>query len=122
MNDLEIYKERYATFRHLDKLRWQMFQIAIGSASAVFALSVNSYWSIIALGIIFFMSGMAMLRIGHGINKNSYVLKEVAEKIGDTNMPIVKNDKTSISFKIAMFISLFGSILIIVGILLSCLK
>ena len=34
---LEIYKQRYDTYRHLDKLRWQMFQIAVGSGSVVLA-------------------------------------------------------------------------------------
>ena len=31
--NIEIYRQRYETFRHLDKLRWQMLQIlvAIGS-------------------------------------------------------------------------------------------
>ena len=30
---LEIYKQRYETYRHLDRLRWQMLQIAVGVGS-----------------------------------------------------------------------------------------
>jgi hypothetical protein len=35
--DLEIYKQRYETYRHLDKLRWQILQIvvAVGSAAVL---------------------------------------------------------------------------------------
>ena len=32
---LEIYKQRYETFRHLDRLQWQMLQIAVGAASVI---------------------------------------------------------------------------------------
>ena len=33
----EVYRQRYETFRHLDRLRWQMLQIAVGIGSVVLA-------------------------------------------------------------------------------------
>ena len=33
--ELEIYKQRYETFRYLDRLRWQMLQIAVGTGSLI---------------------------------------------------------------------------------------
>lgn len=34
---IEVYRQRYETWRHLDKLSWQLVQflIAIGSAAAI---------------------------------------------------------------------------------------
>ena len=32
--NLEIYRQRYETYRHFDKLRWQMLQILVAIASA----------------------------------------------------------------------------------------
>ena len=35
--ELEIYKQRYETFRYLDRLRWQMLQIAVIVGSLILA-------------------------------------------------------------------------------------
>ena len=39
---IEIYKQRYDTFRHLDRLRWQIFQIAIGVGTLTLAFARDS--------------------------------------------------------------------------------
>ena len=36
---LEIYKQRYDTYRHLDRLRWQIFQIAVGAGTLTLAFA-----------------------------------------------------------------------------------
>ena len=34
-DELEIYRQRYETYRHLDRLRWLMLQIVVGAGSLI---------------------------------------------------------------------------------------
>ncbi len=36
---LEIYRQRYETYRHLDRLRWYIFQIPVVTGSLAVALA-----------------------------------------------------------------------------------
>ena len=39
---LEVYKQRYETFRHLDRLRWQMLQISVAVAPLIIAFGART--------------------------------------------------------------------------------
>jgi hypothetical protein len=113
----EIYKERYETYRHLDKLRWQMLQIAVAAGSAVFAFgdgdSSPRWWTWLLVGLVFSILGAAMLRIGHGIKANSKMLCEAGKAIGDPDVPIPAENLHSVSFWIAMSLTLSGVVCVL---------
>lgn len=108
-NDLEIYKQRYDTFRHLDRLRWQMFQIAVGAAALILGFKGNlslEWGSWVGVGLLFISLGYAKLRIGSGVVMNSKVLREFGAKIGDANIP--EATEKGVSFRIAYVLIAFG--------------
>lgn len=91
---LEIYRQRYATFRHLDRLRWQLLQI-LGVGSIAFIINANGNGSISSLwwallGWMFIIFGVVMERIRKGLNDNNEVLRDVAIHIGDKGIPVAK--------------------------------
>lgn len=115
-NDLEIYKQRYDTFRHLDRLRWQMFQIAVGAAALILGFKGNlslEWGSWVGVGLLFLFLGWAKLRIGEGIVMNSKVLKEFGGKVGDANIP--EATKHGISFWIARILMILGAGCVLYG-------
>ena len=70
--NIEIYRQRFETFRHFDKLRWQMMQILVAVASAT-ALLLRStagtieWWFYYLLGASLLFIAFVMIRIGNGI-------------------------------------------------------
>ena len=70
IDEIEIYKQRYETYRHLDRLRWQMLQIAIGVGSLILAFARGGckpdWWIFLVVGLLLIIFGSAMLKIGHG--------------------------------------------------------
>ena len=110
---LEIYKQRYDTYRHLDKLRWQMFQIAIGSGSVVFAFgrgesSEPDWWVLAIIGFLLVIFGLVMERIRNGISMNGMVLEKVGKIVGDADIPPVSRWWKSVSFWISAFLMTLG--------------
>lgn len=86
--DAEIYRQRYETFRHLDRLRWQMAQLLVAVLSAaalIFRTSPDgvggSFWAF--LGLAFLTIAVVMDRISQGIARNGGVLRSVGERVGD---------------------------------------
>ena len=109
---IEIYKQRYETYRYLDRLFWQMFQIAIGAIAIVAAiLKIGTSDPAIPFGLIsmlWIFIGGAMLRQRDGIRSNHFALKKAADAIGDTDIP--KPKKNGISDVIAKLILVSGFI------------
>lgn len=119
---IEIYRQRYETFRHLDKLRWQILQIFVAVCTAFTILyksktgTIEPFYFLI-FGIIIIFLSYFMFKIGEGIIKNNFVLEKVGEKIGDTDIPISKNIWEASSHKFALSVFLFGFIISISSIL-----
>ena len=65
-NDLEIYKQRYETYRHLDRLRWLMFAAAVGVVALFLLFNGVRFGSVgwLVLGGLLLSLGAAKLRIG----------------------------------------------------------
>ncbi len=108
--DLEIYKQRYETFRHLDRLRWYMLQllIAVGSAFAI-AIRVTSHapewWLYLTLSLALGFVSWASVSINNGIRSNGIILKKSADAIGDTGIPCTENPLKSSAHWLAFFIA-----------------
>ena len=110
---IEIYQQRYETYRHLDGLRWHMMQIGVAAASIVFAFSNDSssepgWWSWVGVGVVLIFSSVAMLKIGSGIAANAAVLKEAGEKLGDVGLPGTSVKRNSVAFWIAVVMLMTG--------------
>ena len=111
--EMEIYRQRYETYRHLDRLRWQMLPIAGGAGAAILAFaryrSEPEWWVFLGVGLLLTISGVAMLRIGQGINKNGEVLRKVAAVIGDDDIPSVGKWYKSVAFWISWTMVVLGA-------------
>lgn len=112
-----IYKERYETYRHLDKLRWYIFQIGITVVVSILALGKIEDKSIIGIGIILISTGVVMCRVNQGVDKNNLALAVVANTVGDNNIPdpSEKHQYQSVSWIMAYMLVLSGLIVLIVG-------
>lgn len=113
INQIEVYKQRYETYRHLDRLRWQMLQIAVGAGSLILAFaggdSEPAWWIFAAVGLLLIIFGSVMLRIGHGINMNGKVLSKAASAVGDVDIPSTSKRWKSVSFWVACVLIVLGS-------------
>jgi hypothetical protein len=88
---VSIYEQRYETYRHLDKLRWYVFQVGFSVIGAIISLRVIDNPSLFGIGVILVSTGMIMLKINHGIDKNNIALKKIANKLGDVDIPDIHN-------------------------------
>ncbi|MFC1720733.1 hypothetical protein ACFL0K_00555 [Patescibacteria group bacterium] len=119
---LEIYKQRYETFRHLDKLRWQMLQIAIATGSVILTFGKSDstaepgWWIWATVGMVLLILGFAMMRISNGIKKNGENLRRVGDIIGDVNIPKSSPGLSNISFWIETIMITMGLVCLILSI------
>lgn len=115
---VEIYRQRYETFRHLDRIRWQMLQllVAVASATALVLRSTHGNidsWFYCLLGVALVVISFVMFRVAAGIRRNSQILKKVAEKLGDNGIPDVSNPWRSFAHWLALSICVTGALLIV---------
>ena len=110
--EIEIYKQRYETYRHLDKLRWQILQMAVGAGTLTLAFAREgpkpAWWVLIAVGTMLCLFAVTILRIRFGVDRNNEVLKSVASVVGDDDIPPVSKWRNSISFWIPVFLIACG--------------
>ena len=109
----EIYTQRYETFRHLDKLRWQMLQllVAVASATALVLRSTTGpmeWWFFAPLGFALLMIAFVMLRVGEAIRRNTEVLAQAAEAVGDHSIPDTSDKWKSVAYWLAIFVIFLG--------------
>lgn len=111
---LEIYKQRYDTYRHLDRLRWQIFQIAVGAGTLTLAFARGAgkpdWWVFTIVGLMLCLFGIVMWRIGRGIKKNGEVLSKIGSELGDNFIPVVTNWWKSVSQWIAVILIAAGGV------------
>ena len=91
-DQLEVYRQRYETFRHLDRVRWQMLQIAVAVGALVVTFGGSGtdgpeWWVLAVAGWLLTTLGLVMLRVNHGIKKNQEALIGAATSVGDPNIP-----------------------------------
>lgn len=110
---LEVYKQRYETFRHLDRLRWQLIQLAVAIFTAT-ALVVRvttggiEWWFTLALSVSLMALSGSMLKVSQGLRHNQSVLSEAAALVGDHSIPNVQNVWQSVFHWIALAIGVAG--------------
>ena len=119
----EVYRQRYETWRYLDRMKWQMVQIlvAIVSASAVYGNLADfslraGFW--VSLGLALILISWAIYRISSGIRANQRVLRGAAEAVGDTGIPEVRSRWRSVSHYIMLLGLVSGIVSILSGLAL----
>ena len=123
-SEVEVYRQRYETFRHFDKLRWQMLQllVAVASATAVVLRSTEGaveWWFFSLLGFALLLISFVMFKISAGIRRNSEVLRHAAETVGDRRIPDVSNPWRSVAHWLALAVCVVGGALLISSIFLA---
>lgn len=117
---VEIYQQRYETYRHLDKLRWQMLQLALAVIPLAIAVGARSGedpspWIFVTAGLIVIGLALVMERIRNGLNRNAVALQKAGKQIGDDDLPGPSAWKSSVSFWIAATLIVFGVICTVIG-------
>lgn len=89
---LEVYRQRYETYRHLDRQRWQTPSILFAT-SVVLGLTaqkngVPSWWALIGFAVFAGCSWYLMRRIRFRIDENTVVLRKVGSYLGDSDVPL----------------------------------
>ena len=110
---VEVYKQRYETFRHLDKLRWQMIQIAAPTVAGILAIGVQQsltglWWIWATIGSVLTVLGVSMDRINRGIVRNNIPLAEAAKSVGDSGSFSHTNRFRSVASWIGWMMIAFG--------------
>ena len=90
---LEIYRQKYAVFRHLDTLRWQIPTFLLGAGSLLLAFASRpgqppEKWSFFVVSLLASLfSSFAVYRVRRGIRNNHAALDSAARSIGDRSIP-----------------------------------
>jgi hypothetical protein len=108
-NSVDIYKERYATWRHLDQLRYKLVQLNAAFFSALIVLgrsvliSANLHEWLLGLGLISLFNFLILMKINSAIQANGKILRKHGALIGDTDIPSVSGKNLSVFFAIQVF-------------------
>ena len=118
----ERYGQRYETWRHLDSLRYQTIQTAVGIFGVVAAiLQVNggtpSAWLWIVLGAVMLIQWKMLIKVNDAIVANGAVLAAFAKDVGDLSIPNVSDRKNSVFYWIEVVFLISGFCSIIWGII-----
>ncbi len=116
--EMEVYRQRYETYRHLDKLRWQMVQISVAIAPVVIAFGAKedgspTWWVLATAGLLLIIFGWVMEKIRQGINANAQVLADFGERLGDNRIPNNSSRSKSSSYFVSVAIRLMGGVTLI---------
>lgn len=125
MNDessLEVYRQRYETYRHLDHQRWQLLQLLVALGSGVtFVLTSDSIkvngWFYSVVGVSLVLIASLLFRMTSGIRANQSVLHTVGASIGDKDVPTVGNIWHTVSLWITLCVGGTGAIFWALGVI-----
>ena len=120
-DDKEIYRQRYETFRHFDRMRFQLLQIlvAVGAAAALFfrfQTTPAEWWAFTLIGLMLLLIGNAMSKVSNGLWRNNEVLHDIAVKIGDNGIPKSVSKQKSVSYWISLFVQTLGGLSLLIGV------
>ncbi len=117
---LEIYKEKYANFRHFDTLRWQIPQLVfvVGGAIASFApRKEESYpppWLLFLYGPFALLCAWLMRRVSYNMKLNTKILRSIAMRLGDASIPISPG-RIGAAYWMEKFIWILGIVALVSG-------
>lgn len=120
-SDIEVYRQRYETFRHLDRMRFQLLQIlvAFGAAAAIFFRfqpAPAEWWFFMLVGVMLSLIGSAMSKVSRGLWANNDALRKVGRKVGDIDIPAPTNKYRSVSYWISVIVQSLGVLFALIGV------
>lgn len=120
-NNLEIYKQRFDTWRHLDKLRWQYLQFLIAICSGLFWIWHNGRndavdWVIPVVGVILVAWSAGASRINFIILENDKALRDFGCRVGDGDVQAISKDGFTVIKIVPCFLLISGVTFFILGI------
>lgn len=110
---IEIYKERYETWRHLDRTRYQIVQLSIALCAALVVgfesgLLKSEYWLSGAASITLLLLWRVLAKVNLAIQKNGEALRAFGLAVGDDQIPDVSKKDLSIFFLVETCFALAG--------------
>ena len=108
-NDLEIYKQRYETYRLLNRLRWLMFLAGVGVVSLFLLFGGTGIGSAgwLVLGVLLLSLGAAKLRIGQKAAEFAEALAAFAQS-SENAESIPETPQQGASFWFGRILAAFG--------------
>jgi uncharacterized membrane protein len=121
LEKVEIYKERYETWRHLDRTRYQIIQLTIALCAAALVGFENGYlisgpWISGSAGIILGILWQVLAKVNSAIQKNGEALRIYGLAVGDDQIPDVSKKDFSIFFWIESLFAVFGFVLVLLAV------
>jgi hypothetical protein len=120
----EAYSERYATWRHLDSIRYQIIQLAIAFIGAVtliadFENGLLPAWVSLLVGVVYFALWGILAKINSAIRENGEALREFGKTVGDDRLPDVSKKDRSVFHYIEIGFCVLGLTFILAALLMS---
>ncbi|WP_299192201.1 hypothetical protein [uncultured Litoreibacter sp.] len=118
----QAYSERYATWRHLDGIRYQIIQLSIAFIGAVVILTDigdGSFppWMYFLIGLVYLALWGVLAKVNSAIRGNGAALREFGKTIGDDKLPDVSQKERSVFFYIELGYFLLGATFLLAAIL-----
>lgn len=119
---LGIYKEKYLNFRHFDILRWRIFGLTSTVSVAIIGFASNKEVLLspivpVVWGIFTGLCSFLIFRINKNMIRNTYVIRQIARKIGDHSIPL-SPFRWGAMYWIVRFTFLMGLLLFVWGVIL----
>ena len=109
----ERYKERYATWRHLDGLRYRTLQILVSALAGTLTILElfdknlpPMAW--FAISFFLFFQWQVLSKINDGIVANGHALHQFGTEVGDNFIPSTQERKNSVFHYLEWAIFLFA--------------
>jgi len=109
----EAYSERYATWRHLDRIRYQIIQLAIAFIGAVALIAdfdggLLPAWISLLVGVVYFALWGILAKVNSAIRGNSEALREFGKTVGDDKLPDVSKKDRSVFYYVEIGFFVLG--------------
>lgn len=119
----EAYSERYATWRHLDRIRYQIIQLAIAFIGAIALIAdVDNnrlpIWICLLVGIVYMALWGILAKVNSAIRGNGDALREFGKTVGDDRLPDVSKKDRSVFYYIEIGFFVLGLTFILTALLM----
>jgi hypothetical protein len=120
---LEIYRQKYANFRHFDTLRWQVPGVVIALYAIILNFAGDKGGPTVAF--LFFLFGLfalscwwLLVRLRYNTSINTKALQEVARLLGDDTVPPIPAKYKSAAFWFICVTALTGAGSLVISIIM----
>lgn len=118
----DIYLQRYETYRHFDRLRWQILLGLLMAAPIAFAFGATgsagiNIWVLGGVGLALILGGVVMERLRVRIVNLALVLSMAGEQIGDEFTPMPARRLHAVGFNAAAAMAGVGGLFVLLALI-----